>query len=464
MWLTIRSGASRGTAVQVGDAQFILGRDEECDLTLPDGKVSRRHASLESLGDGRLRLKDLGSSNGTYVNGTRIDSTVLGDREQIQLGDTLLVTSRAEPALDRGATVIGTLAGRSSGVQRMLLQRSARRATIVASSALLAALTLGALFATGALSRSGDAGAAVERVVSEVAHGTVYVEAVRDGAPAESGTGWVLDGRQGLIVTNAHVINGGSTFRVGLGLLSQPAKLVAVAPCEDLAVLRVQNTAGLEPVPLGTQSSLRLGETVVAVGYPVNASEQAHLTSTTGVVAVVRSTYQERALDVPRYPNVVQTDAALNPGSSGGPLLDLGGKLVGVTSAARTTSSDGRIIQGQNYAIGVDRVKQVVSVLRRGRSLGWTWLGFEYATPAQLTRRRLPSGLLVAGAVPGTAADHAGLGRPGTVIVAVNGMPVTSLATYCDAVDGIGAGAPVALEVVEPGASAPKTVRLRLAD
>ena len=70
---------------------------------------------------------------------------------------------------------------------------------------------------------------------------------------------------------------------------------------------------------------------------------------------------------------MIQTDAAINPGNSGGPLLDLDGRVIGVTSAARTLTPQGRIVQGQSYAIGIDRVRQVTGELRKGRSTSWYW-------------------------------------------------------------------------------------------
>ncbi|MBA2460447.1 MAG: trypsin-like peptidase domain-containing protein, partial [Actinobacteria bacterium] len=175
----------------------------------------------------------------------------------------------------------------------------------------------------------------------------------------------------------------------------------------------------------------------------------------------VRTAYRERALDVPRYSNVVQTDAAINPGSSGGPLVDLDGRLVGVSAAGRTLSSDGRVIQGQNYAIGVDRVKQVVSVLRTGHSIGWTGLGFGYPTERELAGGQSPAGLLARGAVPGTAARRAGLDADAGVIVAVNGLPLdNSLASYCDAVAGARSGDRVTFSVLRPGSTQPRDVAL----
>jgi 2-alkenal reductase len=462
MWLTIRSGEQRGLVAAVDGKPFLLGRGEECDLTLEDAKVSRRHAQLEPLDDGRVMLRDLASSNGTYVNGERVESMVLSGREQLQLGDTVLVSASEAPAPSRGSTVLGALSGVLAGetpsaVYRVLLRRS-RRATALALLAFLAAVIFAALFASGVV-RPG-ASSPIERVVSEAARGTLRIQALRGGVPTDSGTGWVLDRQRGLIVTNAHVINGGDSFQAGQGTDLQPATIVGVAPCDDLAVLRIRDAGSLRALPLGSQSTLRLGQTVVAVGYPINASQEPSLTSTTGVISVVRSSYREPARDVPRYPNVIQTDAPINPGNSGGPLLDLTGKLVGVVSAARTLSADGRIIQGQSYAIGVDRVKTITAILRRGQSIGWSGASFDYVTPSELRRRQQPPGLLVSGAVPGTAAS--GKLPAGALLVAVNGMPVSSLASYCDALAGIPSGAKATFSVRDRGVAAVRTLTLAL--
>jgi putative serine protease PepD len=264
------------------------------------------------------------------------------------------------------------------------------------------------------------------------------------------------------VVTNAHVVNGGTSLLVGVDRNVAEATVVGVAPCEDLAVLRVRGVAGLRSLTLGDQSSLEQGETVVAVGYPANASAEASLTSTTGVVSIARTAYREPALDVPRYSNVVQTDAAINPGNSGGPLVDLGARLVGVNSAARTLSEDGRVIQGQNYAIGVDRVKEIIAVLRAGRSIGWSGLGFDYLSERD-ARDRHAQGLVALGAVPGTSAHRAGLGDGSSLVVGVNGMPVgNSLAGYCDAVSGLRSGDRVTFSVLRPGSSRPHDVPLTL--
>jgi S1-C subfamily serine protease len=408
--------------------------------------VSRRHAAVEPIDGDRLRLRDLGSGNGTFVDGARIDSALLSGGEQVQIGNTVLLTSRERPA---GDTDIGP---RGSAVQRMILHRAVRRATVLSGAAVAAAVVIGVLVVTGGDDRS----AAVERAVRAVAPSTVFVE-----AGAGSGSGWVLDARRGLIVTNAHVVNGARGFAVVADGRRRRATVAGVSPCDDLAVLRVTDVAGLRSLRLGTQASLALGETVVAVGYPRNASLEASLASTTGVVSVTRTAYREAALDVPRYENVVQTDAAINPGNSGGPLVDLRGRLIGVNSAGRTVTPDGRIVQGQNYAIGVDRVREVVGALARGRSIGWTGAGFDYPTPARLRRLGLPPGLLLRAPAPGTPAARARLGTG--LVTEVDGRRLdNSLASYCDAVEGLPSGRPVVLTVRDGAGGRARKVRVRL--
>lgn len=459
MWLEVRTGEERGRILHVNGGPVVLGRDEACDLVLADPKISRRHAELARRHDGALVLRDLGSANGTLVNGSPVrDDVVLRGNEQVQVGDTVLATSATEPGRARGSTVLGSgvLGGRST-VQRLLLERSVRRATRLGAGALALAVAAAGGIAL-VVTRGEDTSAAVARVVRAAEPSTVLVEAVVDGATAETGTGWVLDARRGLVVTNAHVLNGGASFRVATSKGVRPATVAAAAPCEDLALLRVAGTDGLRALPLGRQSELELGETVVAVGYPANASAEASLTSTTGVVSIVRTSYREPTPDVPRYANLIQTDAAINPGSSGGPLLDLDGKVVGVTSAVRTIAPDGRIIQGQSYAIGIDRVRDVVPVLRTGRSIGWLGLGFDYSEPSAGRAT-----LVAARAVPGTSAAAAGFGRTRAELLAVNGYPVGgSLAGYCDAVAGIGSGERVTLTIREAGGAGTRRVKVRM--
>lgn len=463
MWLTIRSGRDIGKKVAVGAEGLTIGRDGDCDLVLADQRVSRRHASLQRGADGRVTVLDLDSGNGTFIDGRRAQSAALEGGEQIQLGDTVLTFSLDEPPdVAVGTVISGRQSSRTrSSLQRLVLKRS-RRATIASGAAILAAIVTGGLFVAGVLTPGGQDDA-VRRVVRAAAPSTVMIDGRAGGRSVETGSGWVLDAARGLIVTNAHVVNAAQSFRVGVGKERRDATIVSVAPCEDLAVLRVARTARLRSLPLGRQSTVELGETVVALGYPRNASLESSLTSTTGVVSLTHSSYREAALDVPHYPNVIQTDAAINAGNSGGPLLDLDGRLVGVNSAGRSQAPDGSVVQGQSYAIGIDRVRDVLPALRAGRSIGWIGAGFQYPTGTDPAAQGGGSGLLIGAPVAGTSAARAGLGDRGQVLVAVDGRSIgNTLASYCDAVGAMRSGRPITLSVIDAGRTRPRTVKLRL--
>src|SRR3954471_19527855 len=111
MQLTITAGADAGKTVQVQGNEFTIGREVGADLVLADGKASRRHAALRPLPDGRATLYDLGSSNGTFVNGQRVQSVLLQGGEQIQIGDTVLVPGQV---VVPGAQPVGGATGVTS--------------------------------------------------------------------------------------------------------------------------------------------------------------------------------------------------------------------------------------------------------------------------------------------------------------------------------------------------------------
>ena len=480
MWLAISTGDQAGNRVEVTQEQFIVGRGDGCDLVLRDWNVSRRHAYFRRLGDGSLELRDLGSSNGTFVNGHKVSEIMLSGGEQVQFGDTVLhvvgddgwedlstrartspPVARAEAGRPTESAIVRAIRG-NSAIQRMVVEPALRRSRLTAVAALAVAVGIAGLLLTGMIGGEDRVDEAVERAIPS----TVLVVPENGGeATGANGSGWVLDAGAGLIVTNAHVINAGNSFKVGFGGKFRPAEVVGVAPCEDLAVLRVPGGGGMKTMPLGSQAGVALGESVVAVGYPRSATVDANLTSTSGIVSVVRQPYRDNdALDVPQYPNVLQTDAAINPGNSGGPLVDLDGRLVGVNSAGRTQGADGRVVQGQSFAIGVDRVKQVVPTLRAGRSIGWTGATFTYPSPDRLARRGLPPGIFIESAVEGSPAAEAGLGSEPSLLVAVNGRPLANtLASYCAAVSGLKSGSTATLSVIPPGARKPETVKVKLA-
>ena len=269
-----------------------------------------------------------------------------------------------------------------------MLQRSLNRATTVGIIVGVLILTVAVLFGTGILPPDGDddGGGQVQAadVIEKVTPSVVLVVTDAGGGQGGRGTGWVIDAERGYIVTNAHVVEGGRSFTVGVGddisissgtegfmagNEARKADLLKSAPCEDLALLQVENTAGLQELPLAEQESLRIGDPVVAVGYPSNLAgdTQANLTGTTGVVSVKKT--KAPGIPLPQggfvgpYTNVVQTDAVVNQGNSGGPLVNYEGRLVGVNSAGRTD------VGGQYFAVASDRVKEIVPDLAEGQDV-----------------------------------------------------------------------------------------------
>ena len=514
MKLTYASGEHSGKAIDVASRRMVVGRGADCDVVLgEDSQVSRRHAAFEPQPDGTLVLTDLGSTNGTFVNGHRISGSVaLRGGETVRIGEaTFGVQAHAggqgapqppagafaptpqapppprppappapPPAVPPGVgghpaplppgtpLAIPPKPQSASMIERIKLRRSVMRANLLATVAILIAVLVlsgvAVAWATGIIGGGGGGDAPTKAdIVDAVTPATVLVNHKRGGQTTFLGTGWVLDGDEGLIVTNAHVVDGADSVSVVVDEEERSAKVMGVARCEDQALLEVTDASGLETLALGSQSNLKRGTDVLAMGFPGNASPEDELTATTGIVSIPRTSYDtEQTPDVPVLPNVVQTDAAINPGNSGGPLVTFDERLVGMNTAGYADNS-GRFLEGQGYAVGVDRVKEIVPTLRKRESIGWAGFGIDPANPDALEGDGLPLGVIITGALDGSPADDAGLGD-GTdrILVAVNGNALdgSSLRDYCSAVAGIESGEEAILTVVEPGAQ-PQDVRVR---
>jgi S1-C subfamily serine protease len=470
MRLEIRSGPSAGTVVEL-DRALVLGRDDDCDVALDDEKASRRHTALTPLADGTVQVEDLGSTNGTYVDGQRITGpTTLRAGSTLTIGDTALAISTevqragSQTTLDSPALspVAPTAPPASpSKLERVALGRSIRRSQRIAAIvgvAALAAVIVVVLFLTGVI--GGDDQPTVAEVIEQATPSTVQIRRFVTEESENAGSGWVYDAEQGLIVTNAHVVNEASRFAVRLGEEDgeRDAEVVGVAPCEDLAVLRVEDTSGLRTMPLGSQADVVQGEDVVALGYPSTVlSENDRLVATEGIVSVVEAK-GDVGPNVAPLPNVVQVDAAINFGNSGGPLVDLRGVLVGVNTVTNASLE----IEGQNYAIGVDRVKEIVPRLAEGSSIAWTGMGFTYpAQESDYTDRGLPvvPGLIVERVVPGTTGEAAGFGQGPVLVTAINGQTLTpGIQSYCNLTRDLESGDVATFTIYVPGESDPRDV------
>lgn len=254
----------------------------------------------------------------------------------------------------------------------------------------------------------------VSSVVERVAPAVVSVEVQHRRQGAGSGFVFTPDG---FILTNSHVAHGATRTDVAFpDGRRMRAELVGDDPDTDLAVLRVDASAQLV-APLGDSASLRVGQIVIAIGNPLGF----HSTVTAGVVSALGRSF--RSVSGRLIDNVIQTDAALNPGNSGGPLLDSRGHVVGVNTAVILPA------QGICFAVAVNTVKLVVGQLiayghvRRARiGVG----GQNVSLPRLAVRaHRLmqPSGVLITTIESGSPAARAGL-QPGDIVVAFDGQPV----------------------------------------
>jgi S1-C subfamily serine protease len=335
-------------------------------------------------------------------------------------------------------------------------RRSARIGIGLGVVATLLALGVGVL----ALSRGNGTAPApavadTQQIVARARPGTVYVRARGIGREA-SGTGVIVDAQQGLVLTNFHVIALGGELQAGTPQSLGDAEVRAAAPCEDLALLHVQGLEDRRSIPLGRQADIRQGDQVVALGYPASASGGRSLTSTAGVVSSVNTPLRIPVPDQPHFTNLVQTDAALGPGNSGGPLVGAGGRLVGINTILFAGSPD-QPGGDQGYAIGVDRIREVLADFRDGRSRAWFGAGLLTPPPGVLRRQGLPPGMLVTAAQDGTTAAKLRLEE--VLLTAIDGRRVgSSLAGYCRAVGDVQSGDTLDLTVLVGGGRKPQTL------
>ncbi|MDQ5807796.1 MAG: trypsin-like peptidase domain-containing protein, partial [Actinomycetota bacterium] len=330
----------------------------------------------------------------------------------------------------------------------------------LAAGALALAVVAGGLALAGVFGGDDDE-LDIAQIVKDVQPSTVRVIARAQGQEG-SGTGWVIDAREGLIVTNFHVVNGADDFEVAVEGAERDAEVVGAAPCDDLAVLSVEDRDGLKTIELAPSDSIEQGEDVIAVGYAAGASDGEDLASTRGIVSVPSRPLRSPTPDSPNFPDMIQTDAPINPGNSGGPLVDADRRVVGVNTAV-LIEQGGVPLNSVGYAIGIQRVREVVDQLKAKRSLGWLGTGLEFPPPAELRQRGLPRGVVTLGAVPGTPADDAGLGGKSVLITSINGERMSGRMTdYCDEIGTKQSGENVDLEVIASPGGNPRALALEL--
>ncbi len=300
-----------------------------------------------------------------------------------------------------------------------------------------------------------DAASVADRVIPSV----VYVEVLRGGPGGQavavaSGSGVVID-TDGHIVTNRHVVSAGTAYRVVLyDGRTYDATLVGVDEATDLAVLDV-SADDLTPISMGSSDGLGVGDPAVAVGSPLGLKGGPSLT-----VGVVSAFGREVTTDTSTLYGMLQTDAAITEGSSGGALVDDAGRLIGITTAVGVSSVG---VEGIGFATPVEIVERVAGELLAGGTATQAGLGItgETAYRAMTDGGERPVGVEILAIRAGSAASDAGL-AVGDVISEVTGTPVDTMDELVAVLRRHAAGDRVSLTVDRDGTS--RTVEVALQD
>jgi S1-C subfamily serine protease len=284
-----------------------------------------------------------------------------------------------------------------------------------------------------------------------------------------TGSGFLID-NEGHILTNAHVVQGAQRVNVQLGDgAEQRAQVVGSDPSTDVALLKVDNTEGAQPLPLGDSSKVQVGDPVVAIGNPFALDR----TVTSGIVSAL-----QRQIQAPNgfsISDVIQTDAAINPGNSGGPLIDGAGQVIGINSQIESQSGGN---EGVGFAVPIKTAADVASQLENGGQVHQAYLGITGGdiTPEIAHALNLPvtQGVLIERVLDGGPADAAGIkgatgqatiaGQTfpvgGDIITKVDGKPITGMDGVVSAVNDQKPGDEITLTVFSDGHQKDVTVKL----
>ena len=253
------------------------------------------------------------------------------------------------------------------------------------------------------------------------------------------GSGFIYD-KKGHIVTNNHVIDGADEIRVKLSNEKEyDAKVVGRDPNTDLALIKIEASEDLVPLPIGNSEKLKVGQWVVAIGSPFGLEQ----TVTAGIVSA-----KGRIIGSGPYDDFIQTDASINPGNSGGPLIDLQGRVVGINTAIIASG------QGIGFAIPIDMAEGIISQLKESGevSRGWLGVGIQNMTPEMRDYYELGDvqGVLVMKVYEDDPADKAGI-KPKDIITEVDGQPVSNSRELSRRIADIGEGKTATLTVIRGG-------------
>jgi serine protease Do len=299
-------------------------------------------------------------------------------------------------------------------------------------------------------------GASIADIVEGVLPSVVSVTTTRNARPqspmelffggpgagrAQQGLGsGVIVSASGLVVTNNHVIDGADEVRVQTHDEREfTAKVVGADKKSDVAVLQLQDATGLVPIVVGDSSALRLGDVVLAVGYPFGVGQ----TVTMGIVSATGRS----DMGIVDYENFIQTDAAINPGNSGGALINVAGELVGINTAILSRSGGS---MGIGFAIPTNMAGPIVAQLEKNGKVSRGWLGVQIQDLDADLKTALEmggaDGVLIADVEENSPAEKGGV-RSGDVVTHINGERIGSTGQFRNLIGAAGAEAKVVLAV-----------------
>jgi serine protease Do len=263
--------------------------------------------------------------------------------------------------------------------------------------------------------------------------------------PRESlGSGFVINAKEGYIVTNSHVvrIGGKNADEIVVKFAGEEnskghlAKVIGTDEISDVALIQlVDKRDGLKEIPLGDSSASKVGEWVLAVGNPYGHTH----TVTQGIVSA-----QGRSLDGARN-EFLQTSASINPGNSGGPLINMDGEVIGINTAIDPRA------QGIGFAIPINTAKRAIDQLATKGKVARAWMGIAIEDVSEdiagYMKLKNPEGVLVREVMPNQPADSAGM-EPYDVITKINGEPVKNVRDLYRTVEKLEAGQSASVEVL----------------
>ena len=267
------------------------------------------------------------------------------------------------------------------------------------------------------------------------------------------GSGVIIDGGRGLILTNSHVIQKASTIKVVLKDEREfEARIVGADPDSDLAVLKIETKEDLPAVDMGSSDDLMIGETVIAIGNPFGFSH----TVTTGVISAVnRSIRSEERV----FREFIQIDASINPGNSGGPLLNINGELIGINTAIYAKA------QGIGFAIPINRARRIVADLIQYGEVKLAWIGLvvQNLDPRLSQYLKYPGakGVMVGSVEDASPAQKAGFSE-GDIIEGINDRKIKSSEEYLAATRSVAAGQTLDFKIWREGKTKRISVKTRL--